>query len=263
MLYLYHGTTSVCAAKVRLALSEKGLPWDGEILDLQRGDQHKPEYHKLNPNSVVPTLIHDDKVVIESTLIIEYLDDAFPNPPLMPADPYQRAIARLWMKKIDDHLHPACSTVSFAIAFRRGLLKRTPEELEVRFAAMPDPEYRKRQRLSVTLGVGAPHVAPALRYYDRYFGEMEKALSRSPYLAGGSYSLADLAVTSYVVRAEMLAMDAMWSNRPHVADWYSRMRQRPSFEPGIAKYLTTTERQRFDIPREEVRSQIQSILDAA
>jgi len=237
MLYLYHGTTSVCAAKVRLALSEKSLPWDGEILDLQRGDQHKPEYRRLNPNSVVPTLIHDGKVVIETTLI-----------------------ARLWMKKIDDHLHPACSTVSFAVAFRHGLLKKTPEELEARFASIPDLVYRERQRLSVMHGVEAPHVPPALRYYDQYFGEMEEALSRSPYLVGESYSLADLAVTSYVVRAEMLAMDGMWAKRPHIADWYRRIRKRPSFEPGIAVYLTPTERQRFDIPREETWSKIQRVL---
>ena len=65
MLYLYHGTTSVCAIKVRLTLAEKALPWEGEVLWLQRGDQYRPEYLKLNPNAVVPTLVHDDKVIIE------------------------------------------------------------------------------------------------------------------------------------------------------------------------------------------------------
>jgi len=126
MLYLYHGTTSVCAIKARLTLFEKGLKWDGEILDLHRGDQHRPEYLKLNPNGVVPTLVHDGKVIIESTLIIEYLDEVFPDTPLMPTDPYERAQARLWMKKIDDYLHAACSTVTFAIALKgRHILCRT------------------------------------------------------------------------------------------------------------------------------------------
>ena len=64
MLYLYHGTTSVCAIKARLALHEKGLEWDGEILDLHRGDQHRPEYLQLNPNGVVPTLVHAGRVII-------------------------------------------------------------------------------------------------------------------------------------------------------------------------------------------------------
>ena len=62
MLYLYQGGTSVCSVKVRLVLVEKGLGFDGETLDLQRGDQHRPDYAKLNPNEVVPTLIHDRNV---------------------------------------------------------------------------------------------------------------------------------------------------------------------------------------------------------
>ena len=69
MLTLYHGSTSVCAIKARITLEEKGLPWQSELLDLQRGDQHRPEYLRLNPNAVVPTLVHDGRVLIESTLI--------------------------------------------------------------------------------------------------------------------------------------------------------------------------------------------------
>src|ERR1700733_265030 len=72
MLYLYHGTTSVCAIKVRLTLEAKALPGEGEVLWLQRGDQYRPEYLKLNPNALVPTLVHDGKVIIESTVIMEY-----------------------------------------------------------------------------------------------------------------------------------------------------------------------------------------------
>src|SRR6266508_3290839 len=117
MLYLYHGTTSVCAIKARLALHEKGLEWDGEILDLHRGDQHRPEYLQLNPNGVVPTLVHAGRVIIESTLIIESLDESFPDQPLMPSDPFQRAKVRLWMKKIDDtctqHVRPSPSRLPF------------------------------------------------------------------------------------------------------------------------------------------------------
>src|SRR5882672_4241875 len=145
MLYLYHATPSVCAIKVRIVLSEKTLPWDGKILDLLRGDQFQPEYRKLNPNAVVPTLVHDGHTIIESTVIIEYLDEAFPTPALMFADPYHRAVARHWMKKIDDYLHGACAALTFAIAFRRLLLKKTPEELEARFAAISDPTMRERQ----------------------------------------------------------------------------------------------------------------------
>jgi glutathione S-transferase len=95
LIRLYHATTSVCAIKARLALAEKNLAWESELLDLRRGEQHRPEYLKLNPGGVVPTLVHDNRVVVESTRIIEYLDEAFAAPPLMPKVPYERATARL------------------------------------------------------------------------------------------------------------------------------------------------------------------------
>jgi glutathione S-transferase len=263
MLYLYHGTTSVCAIKARLTLAEKGLAWEGEVLDLQRGDQHRPEYAKLNPNHVVPTLVHDGRVLIESTLIIEYLDEAFPTPALMPIDPYARAQARLWMKKIDDYLHAACSTVTFAIAFRKVLLRKTAEELAARFAAMPDPAYRERQRLSIEHGVAAPHVPPALHAFDRYFGEMETALASSPYLAGEAYSLADAAATPYVNRAAALGMDRMWvDRRPRLEDWFARIRARPSFAPAVTRWLTDADRDRFDIARDQIWAEISAAMAA-
>lgn len=264
MLYLYHGTTSVCSIKVRLALAEKGLEWTGEELNLQRGDQHRPEYAKLNPNEVVPTLAHDGRVVLESTLIAEYLDETFPEPALMPADPYARAIARLWMKKIDDYLHPSTSAITFATANRKVLLRKSPAELEAHLASVPDPAYRERQRLSITHGLAAPHVAQAVRNYDQYIGEMEATLSRQPWLAGARYSLADAAATPYVNRAELLGMDGLWvDHRPHVADWFARVRARPSFDRAITAWLSDADRERFDIPRDETRRKVREILGAA
>jgi glutathione S-transferase len=259
-LYLFHGTTSVCAIKVRIVLAEKGLDWNGETLDLMRGDQHRPEYARINPNRVVPTLRHDGRILIESTLIIEYLDEAFPAPPLMPRDPYERAQARLFMKKIDDYLHPACSVVTFATANRRALLKLSAEELEARFQRMPDPAYRERQRLAIDHGLDAPHVAQAVRQHDRYFGDMEAALSAAPYLAGEDLSLADAAALPYVNRADMIGLDGLWQQRPRLADWLDRMRARPSFAQAVSGWMSDADRQRFDVPRDETRAKVRTIL---
>jgi glutathione S-transferase len=98
MITLYHHGSSVCAAKVRLVLAEKSLPWNGVYVDILRGDQFDPVYMKLNPKAVVPTLVDDGKVIIESTVIAEYLDESFPDPPLKPADPERRAAMRVWTK---------------------------------------------------------------------------------------------------------------------------------------------------------------------
>jgi len=261
MLYLYHGSTSVCSVKVRIALAEKGLVFEGEILNLQRGDQHRPDYAKLNPNEVVPTLVDDGKVIIESTLIMEYLDEAFPQPPLMPPDPYRRAQARLFMKKIDDYLHSACSTITFATANRKALIKKSPQELEEHLAKVPNPDYRERQRLSIAHGLAAPHVANAVRQYDKYIGEMETVLASQPYLAGGFYSLADAAATPYVFRAEAIGMDGLWQGRrPNVAAWYERIRARPSFVPAVTQWISDADKDRFNVPREETSAKLHEVL---
>ncbi len=260
MLFLYHAGPSVCSIKVRLTLAEKHLAWEGKILNLQRGDQFQADYRKINPNAVVPTLIHNGRTVLESTVIIEYLDDVFPLPPLMPNEAFLRATARLWMKKIDDYLHGDCATLSFAVAFRRVLQQKTPEELESRFAAIPNPAMRERQRDAVLHGLDAPHATLALRNYNKFIGEMDEALAHATYLAGEQYSLADVAVTPYVNRAAMLRLEGLWQKRPRVAAWFARIRERPSFDEAISKLVTDHERQIFDIPADETWLKANAIL---
>jgi glutathione S-transferase len=94
MLALYHNALSTCSQKVRLVLAEKGLDYESREVDLIGGAQHDPEYVKLNPKHVVPTLVHDDRVLLESSLIIQYLDDAFPATRFKPHRRYGRKLRR-------------------------------------------------------------------------------------------------------------------------------------------------------------------------
>lgn len=246
MLQLYHAGPSVSAIKVRLALHEKKLTWESKLLNVHHGDQFTAAYRKLNPNAVVPTLVHDGRPIIESTVITEYLEDSFPEAALMPAAAHERASARLWMKKVDDYLHAACGALTFAIAFRPRLLERNHEELEARFAKIPDPNLRQRQRESVLLGLGAPQIAPALRNYGKFIGEMEETLAQSPYLAGANYSLADVAATPYVNRAVMLNIDGVViDNKPRVTAWFERIKARPSFAGAITDWMSEDDRNSF------------------
>src|SRR5262249_45571911 len=118
----YHNINSVCAQKVRIALAEKNLEVKEHLLTL-RGDQPDPAYRKLNPNGVVPTLVHDGRPIIESSLILYYLDEAFPKLPLMPSDPALRHRVRLYNKLIDEYVHNSCMIMTFATAFRSNFLK--------------------------------------------------------------------------------------------------------------------------------------------
>ncbi len=127
MLKLYHGRTSVCAIKARIALAEKNLEWDGQLLTL-RGDQFDPQYLKLNPNTVVPTLVHDGNVIIESTAIIHYLNDAFPNPPQMPAPALARSRVHMTTKLIDEYVHNSCTALT--VRHREPGAAGAPERLK-------------------------------------------------------------------------------------------------------------------------------------
>src|ERR1043165_1729709 len=97
MLTLYHYWSSVCSQKVRMCLTEKGLRWESKHVDILAFENYEPACTSLNPKAVGPTLDHDGHVLIESNIILEYLEDVFPNhTPLRPAAPFERSVMRLW-----------------------------------------------------------------------------------------------------------------------------------------------------------------------
>src|SRR5215813_10501894 len=95
---LYTAPQSTCSQRERFVLNAKGLPFEEVKLDLLAGDQLKSDYLELNPNGVVPTLDHDGNIVIDSSVIIEYLDEIAPEPGFAPADPVARARMRALMR---------------------------------------------------------------------------------------------------------------------------------------------------------------------
>jgi glutathione S-transferase len=238
MLELYHNNISVCAQKVRLVLAEKKLAWTGHHVNLRAGEQTRPEFLKLNPKAVVPVLVHDGAVVVESTVICEYLDEAFPDPPLKPKSLVDRARMRVWAKVPDDGIHVHCASVSFAAAFARQLQSGFDAKgLEERLRSMPDQARAARQRLVIERGFDAPFVRDAVRAFDKMLGDMEKALADRPWLAGDAYSLAEACITPYVERLHRLGLAPMWeAGRPRTAEWFARIRARPSYKTALTDF---------------------------
>ncbi len=180
MLELYHNNISVCAQKVRVVLAEKNLPWTNHHLSLAKGEQLTPQFKEMNPRGVVPVLVHDGNVIVESSVICAYLDEAFPEPPLMPKNPVERATMRLWCKLPDDILHMACATVSFAICFGQQLKKQMGAGLEDRLMKMPDPARRDRQRALIEKGIETPFFRDHIKVFEKTFGEMEARAAKDP-----------------------------------------------------------------------------------
>lgn len=257
---LYHNNMSVCSQKVRLVLREKNLRPVEHHLNLRAGESTRPEYLKLNPNGVVPTLIDRGAVIVESTVICEYLEDTYPDAPLRPQDTVQRAAMRLWTQRIDTGLHTACGVTSFAIAYRRQLLAQPAAAVEQYIASKPLAEMRENIRQTLNLGVQAPQVASALQLYERVLGLMAKQLDQTPWLAGDQYSLADTALLPYVLRLDDLAMSWLWqSERASIARWMERCKARANYS-GIADYLDPHYQELMRAAGEEVRPAVEAIL---
>ena len=247
-LALYHNDMSSCAQKVRLLLAEKGLEWESRHLDLRAGEHQQDWYIKLNPRAVVPTLIDGDIVVPESNVINEYLDERFPDPPLKPADPFGRARMRLWTKQLDEGVHDAgIAVLSFALAFRHQYITRGEAGKEM-LESIPDPAKRERRRDVIEKGVDSPYFRDAIARLLTLYRDMDKALASHAWLAGDSYSIADAAFTPYIVRLDHLDVMGLLDPTPRTADWYRRIKARPSFRLAIVqwengKYLELMKRQ--------------------
>jgi glutathione S-transferase len=258
---LYHAAISTCSQKVRLVLAEKGLGYESELLDLQRGDQFAPEYLARNPAGVVPTLEDRGGVYVESTLINEYLDDAYPDVPLRPLAPGLRHRMRLWCKRIDE-LHPHCGVVTYAIGVRPGLLKRPREEVDALIGSIPDPARRALRRSVVDDGVRSTAFSAAWEAHDRFFEGVEAALEKSPWLAGDLFSLADAALVPYVLRVDHLRLTGLIENRPRIMDWHERVAGRPSYEAAIESLLPETAVAAFGGAGEAVAAEVAVVVAA-
>jgi glutathione S-transferase len=235
MLELYHFDLSTCSQKVRLVLAEKGLDFESHEVDLMTGGQHEPGYVRLNPNHVVPTLVHDGRVLIESSLIIKYLDDAFPEPAMRPADAAGRYAVDGWLKHVDEALHPAAPTGTFAIGPRKVILAQPPEVREANIEGIQNPTTRARRRSVLEHGVHAPEFAAALGIFLDTLDRMEAELADRDWLCSKRFGLVDATLLPYVLRLEHLAMDALLavSARPRVADWFARVKGSGSYATAV------------------------------
>lgn len=237
MLTLYHGVTSTCSKRVRITLAEKNAEWESIHLDLAKRENLDPEYLKLNPNGVVPTLVHDGRVLYESNFIIEYLDEVFPEPALHPADPYERARMRIWMDRIEHVLHRNINTVSW---IKQGRYKRfeamSPDELQAVFDSQATEEKRALLKKRLEDGVGEGDMAFAEARVAEVLDMMEDQLQDRPWLCGESLSLADISVAPFMERFEANKMPGLtdWNKRPKLGDWWQRMKARDSFKTAFA-----------------------------
>jgi glutathione S-transferase len=229
---LYNAPQSTCSQRVRFVLNAKKLPFAEIKLDLLAGDQLKPDYLKLNPNGVVPTLDHDGAIIIDSSVIIEYLGEVAPEPEsFSPAAPAERARMRALMRFIDEMPAAAVRVPTFNLAF----LPRFQAMSEEEFTAFANAKPLRREFMLAMGRKGFPQAEmdAALGRLERTLDRMADAIAASggPWLMGARPTLADIAVMPAIVRMADLGLDKMWAQIPTVGRWYDAIRAHPAYVP--------------------------------
>jgi len=240
---LYNAPQSTCSQRVRFVLNAKNIPFSEIKLDLLAGDQLKPDYLKLNPNGVVPTLDHDGAIVIDSSVIIEYLDEIAPQPiDFTPHDPVLRAKMRSLMHFMDEMPAAAVRVPTFNLAF----LPRFAAMSEDDFVAFANSKPLRREFMLAMGRKGFPQKdmdeaqARLRRTYERMDAEIAK--SGGPWLLGKDISLADVMAMPALVRMADLGQDAAWQDLPRVQRWFEAIRAHPAFAPTYYPGSLLTER---------------------
>jgi len=227
-LYDFHG--SPCARRVRIVMLEKGLEWESKLVDLTKMEQKRPEYLALNPNGLVPTLVHGDRVIYESNVITEYLDAMFPEPRLYPADPWTCARAKMWQ------------------AFELAMAKEFRPLMYLRVIGPLDRQRTKDEVMrDVHRSTDDPaHIEWVSRVYDgtavseeeaalltgqlyQRIDHLERRLS-GEFLLGDRFSIADISVYPRVAMYLMVGLQLDPSKYPRTTRWTSAMSQRRSFK---------------------------------
>ncbi len=197
MIRLYDFPRCPFCQKVRIALAEKGLPYEKILVDLAKREQKQRGFLEMNPYGKVPVLVDDSHIIYESSIINEYLDEKYPNPPLMPPSPELRARVRI--------------LVDFA---------------ETRFNSTWYSLYRQG-RHAAEGERGEELVGKAREDMDGHLRRLDSELEGRQYLAG-SYSLADIAFTPRIATFDDLGI-TVDKKYPHLSSWIERIKSRESF----------------------------------
>ena len=231
MLVLHHAWRSSASRRVRLCLAEKGLEFESHVVDMMNMEHHSPEYLKINPNGVIPTLIlGDGRSLYESGTICEYLDEAYPEPPLRPADPYERAVMRNWIRHVDERIGNLI-IFNWVHSLAKAAAKWSDEELAEHLKKVPSKERQEAWMRAARKPYTEEERAAARGKLVAILDRMEETMRQTKWLAGNGFSIADIAVVPFIKRIdEEIAPDEMTKQRhPKVAAWWAAIQARPAF----------------------------------
>ena len=227
---LYHWEPNANSGKPMLALMEKGVAFDSRYLDMLSFDQHKPDYLAINPQGTIPAMRHGERILVESTAIMEYVNEAFAGPPLMPGDARDRWRIRWWMKFMDQWLAPSFSMFGWKYFVGPNALKSHGEDkLAEAIARIPLPERQVAWRKAIYGLFSEQEMAESGRRIGVGIRMLEGELGKREWLASDHYSLAD--VNGFNLAYAMPLSQPHLSNddlTPNIMRWLRAIYKRPA-----------------------------------
>lgn len=232
-LHLYHSAISNCAMRVRITLEEKNIPWVSHHFDIAKREHITPEYFGINPNGVVPTLVHDGVVIIESDDIIDYLDQTFAEPPLRPKS--EEDIERMyWWLKSAIEIHVKGVKTFIYYHKMQGKMKQSEEQKKAYEKLQSNKELLEFHKHSSAEGFTAEEAKAAELILDRFFEEADTILGNQDWLVGNQFTLAD--ITWIPLHFTLSGVGYNFDQFPAVQAWANRLHERESFKKGILEW---------------------------
>jgi GSH-dependent disulfide-bond oxidoreductase len=239
MLILYHWEPNANSGKPMLALAEKGVEYQSEYVDLLNFDQHKPEYLRLNPDGTIPVMVHDGKVLTESTPMMEYIDESFPGPALRPTDAKERWRMRWWMRFFDAYFAPSLSMIGWSVFVGPAVRSRDRKQLEAAIERIPLESRRIAWRKAMFNEFSDAELAESRRRVAFATDVLEQHLTQHPWIAGQSYSLADIDGFNLGYALPLSQPERCNDSRtPHIMEWLRKIFERPATQATWVKGRT-------------------------
>lgn len=234
-LHLYHAGWSNCSMRVRMTLEEKQLPWTSHHLNTRAGEHITPEFFGINPNGLVPTLVHDGDVWIESYDIIDYLDDIYPEPRLTPTDDTQLLQLSEW-RSIASAIHVQ-AVKTYIYASRPGIRRRkTPADLERYRSLQTNEELLAFHEMSSSdEGISVADRAKAEFLLHDAFAKLDTSLGQHRWLVGDDFTLAD--IIWLPLHYTLLRSGFSFGRHDNVVAWSQAAEARPSYQKAIVDWF--------------------------
>ena len=233
-VHLYHFSKSNCSMRVRMALEEKNIPWTSHHLDLRKAENVTEDYFSIHPKGLVPALIHDGVVHIESTQIINYLDEAFPEPHLKPASREdKKRMSDSMSQAIDNHIH----VKTYMFAHQIGVsMSKTEQELAMYRQLQGNTELLEfHAENSSAEGLSENRIATATEILNDCFSNIERQLGMKNWIAGDSFSLAD--ITWIPLYLTLNNANFPFSGYSNILKWADVVKSRPSFHKAVTAWM--------------------------